>query len=177
MILHQIEALVKVSVVFPPPASPPHPAFFGANGLSPRLHEPARLSMCNKLPKHRPRTIFSLSVQRTYQIAGGFLSVLLPSARCGAVLDATCLCFQPLNPPKFHRRNTNHTDYYASLFIRLSSPRCMVCFGIVQAGVKDVVLAVNYRPEVMVALLSKCEEQYGIKITFSVESEPLGTGV
>jgi len=53
----------------------------------------------------------------------------------------------------------------------------MVCFGIVQAGVKDVVLAVNYRPEVMVALLSKCEEQYGIKITFSVESEPLGTGV
>ena len=28
----------------------------------------------------------------------------------------------------------------------------------------------------MVALLSKCEEQYGIKITFSVESEPLGTG-
>lgn len=45
-----------------------------------------------------------------------------------------------------------------------------------QAGVTDVVLAVNYRPEVMVALLSKCEEQYGIKITFSVESEPLGTG-
>ena len=45
-----------------------------------------------------------------------------------------------------------------------------------QAGVKDIVLAVNYRPEVMVALLSKCEEQYGIKITFSVESEPLGTG-
>ena len=46
-----------------------------------------------------------------------------------------------------------------------------------QAGVKDVVLAVNYRPEVMVALLGKCEEQYGIKITFSVESEPLGTGM
>lgn len=40
----------------------------------------------------------------------------------------------------------------------------------------DIVLAVNYRPEVMVALLSKCEEQYGIKITFSVETEPLGTG-
>lgn len=45
-----------------------------------------------------------------------------------------------------------------------------------QAGVTDVVLAVNYRPEVMVSLLSKCEEEYGIKITFSVESEPLGTG-
>ena len=45
-----------------------------------------------------------------------------------------------------------------------------------QAGVKDIVLAVNYRPEVMVALLSKCEAQYDIKITFSVETEPLGTG-
>lgn len=29
----------------------------------------------------------------------------------------------------------------------------------------------------MVALLSKVEEQYNIKITFSVETEPLGTGV
>lgn len=28
----------------------------------------------------------------------------------------------------------------------------------------------------MVSLLSKCEEQYGVKITFSVESEPLDTG-
>jgi len=28
----------------------------------------------------------------------------------------------------------------------------------------------------MVSLLSKCEEQYDIKITFSVETEPLGTG-
>jgi hypothetical protein len=49
--------------------------------------------------------------------------------------------------------------------------------ALVKAGVKDVVLAVNYRPEVMVALLSKLEEQYDIKITFSVESEPLGTGL
>jgi len=47
--------------------------------------------------------------------------------------------------------------------------------ALVKAGVKDVVLAVNYRPEVMVALLGKVEEQFGIKITFSVESEPLGT--
>lgn len=47
--------------------------------------------------------------------------------------------------------------------------------ALVKAGVKDIVLAVNYRPEVMVGLLGKCEEQYGIKITFSVESEPLDT--
>lgn len=32
------------------------------------------------------------------------------------------------------------------------------------------------RPEIMVSLLSKVEEQYNIKITFSVETEPLGTG-
>jgi hypothetical protein len=28
----------------------------------------------------------------------------------------------------------------------------------------------------MVAMLKETEEQFGIKITFSVESEPLGTG-
>lgn len=47
--------------------------------------------------------------------------------------------------------------------------------ALVKAGVTDVVLAVNYRPEIMVSLLSKYEEKYNIKITFSVESEPLGT--
>lgn len=47
--------------------------------------------------------------------------------------------------------------------------------ALVKAGVKHIVLAVNYRPEIMVALLSKCEEQYDIQITFSVETEPLGT--
>ena len=45
-----------------------------------------------------------------------------------------------------------------------------------QAGVKDIVLAVNYRPEVMVSVLKKSEEEFGITITFSVETEPLGTG-
>jgi hypothetical protein len=45
-----------------------------------------------------------------------------------------------------------------------------------QAGVKDIVLAVNYRPEVMVSVLKKTEEEYGITINFSVETEPLGTG-
>ena len=45
-----------------------------------------------------------------------------------------------------------------------------------QAGVTDVVLAVNYRPEVMVSVLKKTEEEFGIKIHFSVETEPLGTG-
>jgi choline kinase len=44
-----------------------------------------------------------------------------------------------------------------------------------QAGVKDIVLAVNYRPEVMTNFMKKYEEQFGIRIFFSVESEPLGT--
>lgn len=47
--------------------------------------------------------------------------------------------------------------------------------ALVQAGVKDIVLAVNYRPEVMVAMLQQTEEKYGITINFSVETEPLGT--
>ena len=37
-------------------------------------------------------------------------------------------------------------------------------------------LAVNYRPEVMVSVLKKTEDELGINITFSVETEPLGTG-
>lgn len=43
------------------------------------------------------------------------------------------------------------------------------------AGATDIVLAVNYRPDVMTAALKKYEQKYGINITFSVESEPLGT--
>jgi mannose-1-phosphate guanylyltransferase len=47
--------------------------------------------------------------------------------------------------------------------------------ALVQAGVKHIVLAVNYRPEIMVSVLERYEKEFGVKITFSVESEPLGT--
>ncbi|GAA5981744.1 hypothetical protein JCM11641_004233 [Rhodosporidiobolus odoratus] len=47
--------------------------------------------------------------------------------------------------------------------------------NLVKAGVKHIVLAVNYRPEVMIAVLKQYEEKYNITITFSVETEPLGT--
>ncbi|CAG8493400.1 1574_t:CDS:2 [Ambispora leptoticha] len=47
--------------------------------------------------------------------------------------------------------------------------------GLVKAGVTDIVLAVNYRPEIMEQILKKYEQQYNIRITFSVETEPLGT--
>ena len=40
---------------------------------------------------------------------------------------------------------------------------------------RDIVLAVNYRPEMMVSAMKEYEEKLGITVTFSVESEPLGT--
>ncbi|KAI7529556.1 Mannose-1-phosphate [Hortaea werneckii] len=43
------------------------------------------------------------------------------------------------------------------------------------AGVTDIVLAVNYRPEIMTAALKKYEQEYNVNIEFSVETEPLGT--
>ncbi|KAJ2371764.1 mannose-1-phosphate guanyltransferase, partial [Coemansia sp. RSA 2607] len=70
--------------------------------------------------------------------------------------------------------------------LTLSMPKPLVDFAnkpmilhqieaLVKAGVTDIVLAVNYKPEVMVAVLKKYEEKFGITITFSVESVPLGT--
>ncbi|ORX58818.1 mannose-1-phosphate guanyltransferase [Hesseltinella vesiculosa] len=47
--------------------------------------------------------------------------------------------------------------------------------GLAKAGVTDIVLAVNYRPEIMVAALKEYEKEYNVNITFSVETEPLGT--
>lgn len=47
--------------------------------------------------------------------------------------------------------------------------------ALAKAGCTDIVLAVNYKPEVMVGALKQYEEEYGVSITFSVEEEPLGT--
>ena len=47
--------------------------------------------------------------------------------------------------------------------------------ALVAVGVTDIVLAVNYRPEIMVAHMKDYESKYNVKITFSVETEPLGT--
>jgi mannose-1-phosphate guanylyltransferase len=44
-----------------------------------------------------------------------------------------------------------------------------------KVGVDTVVLAVNYRPEVMSAILKPWEEKLGVKIEYSREDEPLGT--
>lgn len=44
-----------------------------------------------------------------------------------------------------------------------------------EVGVTEVVLAINYRPEVMLNFLKDFEEKLNIKITCSQETEPLGT--
>ncbi|EPX73569.1 mannose-1-phosphate guanyltransferase Mpg1 [Schizosaccharomyces octosporus yFS286] len=70
--------------------------------------------------------------------------------------------------------------------LTLTLPKPLVEFGnrpmilhqveaLAAAGVTDIVLAVNYRPEIMVQALKKYEEEYKVRITFSVENEPLGT--
>ncbi|KAL6062257.1 mannose-1-phosphate guanylyltransferase [Balamuthia mandrillaris] len=47
--------------------------------------------------------------------------------------------------------------------------------ALVKAGVTEVVLAVNYKPELMSSYLQKYENEYGIKISYSQETTPLGT--
>ncbi len=70
--------------------------------------------------------------------------------------------------------------------LTLTLPKPLVEFGnipmmvhqlsaLASAGVTDVVLAVNYRPDAMTNALKKYEEEFNIKIHFSIESEPLGT--
>ena len=45
-----------------------------------------------------------------------------------------------------------------------------------QVGVDHVVLAVNYRAEIMEKEMGQHAERLGIKISMSLETEPLGTG-
>jgi mannose-1-phosphate guanylyltransferase len=44
-----------------------------------------------------------------------------------------------------------------------------------KAGVTEVILAVNYQPEIMMAAIKDFEKEYNLKISFSLEDEPLGT--
>lgn len=47
--------------------------------------------------------------------------------------------------------------------------------ALANVGVTEVVLAVNYQPEKMMSFLEEKEKQLGIRITTSLEDEPLGT--
>jgi len=70
--------------------------------------------------------------------------------------------------------------------LTLSVPKPIVEFGnkpsiihqieaLVKVGVNEVVLAVNYQPDLMSACISQWEKKLGIKISYSQETEPLGT--
>lgn len=70
--------------------------------------------------------------------------------------------------------------------LTLSTPKPLVEFGnkpmllhqleaLVDAGVNQIVLAVSYRAEQMEKELKHVEEELGVKITISLENEPLGT--
>jgi len=70
--------------------------------------------------------------------------------------------------------------------LTLTKPKPLVEFGnkpmilhqveaLAEAGVTDIVLAVNYRPDVMESAVAEYEKTYNIKIHFSLETEPLGT--
>jgi mannose-1-phosphate guanylyltransferase len=47
--------------------------------------------------------------------------------------------------------------------------------GLKKAGVNTIILAVNYKPELMTAILQPWEAKLGVKIVYSHEMEPLGT--
>jgi len=47
--------------------------------------------------------------------------------------------------------------------------------ALVKIGVNEVILAVNYQPDLMSACMSTWEKKLGVKITYSQETTPLGT--
>eukprot|EP00835_Amoeboradix_gromovi_P001329 NODE_58_length_25774_cov_0.240545.p7 type:complete len:272 gc:universal NODE_58_length_25774_cov_0.240545:24001-24816(+) len=70
--------------------------------------------------------------------------------------------------------------------LTLSKPKPLVEFcnkpmilhqieALVKVGVKDIILAVNYRPELMKQEMDQIATKLNINIHFSIESEPLGT--
>eukprot|EP00967_Tisochrysis_lutea_P082606 scaffold114397_cov28-Tisochrysis_lutea.AAC.1 len=70
--------------------------------------------------------------------------------------------------------------------LTLSKPKALIEFGnrplllhfidaLSRAGVNEVVLAINYRPQIMRQFLDQYQDAYGIKITCLQEDEPLGT--
>lgn len=109
----------------------------------------------------------------------------------------TVKCYKyPLSPSIFESKLTLYTKMKGLILVggygtrlrplTLTKPKPLVEFGnrpmilhqieaLAAAGVTDIVLAVSYRPEAMVETLQKYEKEYGVKITFSVEDEPLDT--
>ena len=70
--------------------------------------------------------------------------------------------------------------------LTLSKPKPLIEFAnkpqlahiiemLVHAGVTEIVLAINYRKEIMQEFLDTYQDKFGVKITCSQETEPLGT--
>ena len=108
-------------------------------------------------------------------------SALLPPL--GAVLGVS---IPPAIPPPLRRRASLLTTLHRrSAHTLLSTPpttlpgnKPMICHQIEalkEAGCDEVVLAINYRPQVMMDFLKEWEVKLGIKITCSQEPEPMGT--
>lgn len=104
---------------------------------------------------------------------------------------ATSILIEPLHSPSHSRSNMKALILVGGFGTRLrpltlTLPKPLVPFAnkpmilhqieaLAAVGVTDIVLAVNYRPEVMVAHIKEYETTLGVRISFSVETEPLGT--
>ena len=53
---------------------------------------------------------------------------------------------------------------------------CHQIEALAQVGVNEIILAVNFQQNSMFEFIKKAEETYKVKITVSIETEPLGTG-
>ena len=47
--------------------------------------------------------------------------------------------------------------------------------ALVEVGVTEVIMAINYEPDCMLSYMKELEAEFSIKITASIENEPLGT--
>jgi mannose-1-phosphate guanylyltransferase len=47
--------------------------------------------------------------------------------------------------------------------------------ALIRVGVKEIVLAISYQPDAMKDFIVNLEKKHNIKITCSLETEPLGT--
>lgn len=70
--------------------------------------------------------------------------------------------------------------------LTLSKPKPLVEFAnkpilwhqvkaLVEVGVTEIILAINYQPECMLEYMKQLEAEFSIKVTASIETEPLGT--
>lgn len=53
---------------------------------------------------------------------------------------------------------------------------CHQIEALIEVGVEEIILAINYQPQRIQGFIEEMEKKYSIKITPSVEDEPLGTG-